>query len=53
MFLFRYPVQTPKGPGPGAGGHGTLEPEQRSDVYCYVDDIDGDVTNSFTLVSTT
>lgn len=36
---------------PGVRSYGLVEPDELYDVYCYVDDIEGDViTNSFRSV---
>lgn len=36
---------------PGVRNYGLVEPDELYDVYCYVDDIEGDViTNSFRSV---
>lgn len=49
VLLLRYPIQMPregclgdKDGFPGVRNYGLLEPDELYDVYCYVDEINGD-----------
>lgn len=57
VLLLRYPIQMPRegcfgdmDGFPGVRNYGLLEPDELYDVYCYVDEINGDC---FTPVSAT